>query len=226
MIGVGITTFNRRNISLNTVKWWKSMMPKNSQLVIVDDFSNNPFPNAYRMDKRSGIAKSKNKCFEILLDKGCEHIFLSDDDFFPLEREWYSSYIDSGQLHLNYIFPFYTNGKKVNKVEHIFMDDKINAYTHPMGCFMYFHKQVIEQVGMMNEEFVMWGYEHKELSDRIYDQGLTLFPYMDSAKRKRFYSYDENQRGGSVFTRKQKDGFGKINKEIYDRSRYNHEKQA
>ena len=62
MIGVAITTHNRRDIARDTVGKWKAMLPDGAVIVVIDDASAIPFPNAdYRFNENVGIAKAKNK---------------------------------------------------------------------------------------------------------------------------------------------------------------------
>jgi glycosyltransferase involved in cell wall biosynthesis len=63
MIGVAITTHNRRDTALDTVAKWKALLPNGAIIVVVDDASIDPYPDAdHRFDVNVGIAKAKNKC--------------------------------------------------------------------------------------------------------------------------------------------------------------------
>jgi hypothetical protein len=54
--------------------------------VVVDDSDD---------DNRLGIARAKNKCLEQLDD--CEHIFLFDDDCYPIKKGWHEIYIEASK---------------------------------------------------------------------------------------------------------------------------------
>lgn len=58
----------------------------------------------YRFEENVGIARHKNKCLELLADAGCEHLFLFDDDAYPLVEDWWRPYVDSPEPHLMRIF--------------------------------------------------------------------------------------------------------------------------
>lgn len=178
MIGIGITTHNR----YTTFKKCFDLVVKYSKdckIVIVDDASTVPVKEAtFRFEKNVGIARAKNKCFELLDD--CEHIFLLDDDVEILKPKWYMPYIQSGEKHLMYIFQDFTSGPRLNDTAKLYEDEKIVAYSHARGCVLYYHHDCLDVCGGMDPVFGKWGWEHPELSDRIYTAGLTSFPYMDA----------------------------------------------
>ena len=60
MIGIGITTHNRRSTALHAIREIKRLAPQGSKVVVVDDASDVPFPGAdYRFEQNAGIAKAK-----------------------------------------------------------------------------------------------------------------------------------------------------------------------
>ena len=78
-IGIGITTHNRREVLLNSLKSFERFLPDDYKLVVIDDASDVPVSKSewglydiYRFEKNVGIATAKNKCLELLED--CEHI--------------------------------------------------------------------------------------------------------------------------------------------------------
>jgi glycosyltransferase involved in cell wall biosynthesis len=192
MIGVGITTRNRRQLAAMTIKQWKELMPPNSKLVIVDDASDVPFPNAnYRFEKQAGIARAKNKCLELLQD--CEHIFLSDDDCFPAKQNWFEPYINNSQPHLSYTFTELKDGRKNGRILMGFGKD-YQYFQLPCGCLLYLTKKVLQTIGGFDTDFLIWGYEHVEYSRRAYNAGLTEQRYCDVMNSNNiWFSYDRNQ---------------------------------
>lgn len=182
LIGIAITTRNRYEIFKKTYDEMKKHAPKNSVIVVVDDASTTPCPEAtYRFTENAGIAMAKNKCFELLYKAGCEHFFLFDDDCYPKCTDWYKPYVESREPHLNYIFAeFKTPGAaKLNDMMVLYRDSSIVAYSHVRGCMCYYKRICLDRVGGMDPVFGLWGYEHPSLSDRIYNAGLTSFRYMD-----------------------------------------------
>jgi hypothetical protein len=210
-IGIGLTTHNRAVTFAKTFMHLTCYLPKGVNIAVVDDASEIDYVDEvlssqkvvaplsvlhYRFERNVGIAKSKNKCLELLYDSGCEHIFLFDDDTYPLVDEWWVTYINSGEPHLMYIFQHFANAKGPNDMIEIFRDDKIAAYSHVRGCMLYYHRKCLDAVGGMDIVFGKWGHEHGDLSNRIYAAGLTRFRYMDAAGSKGlFYAADEQEHG-------------------------------
>lgn len=192
-IGIGITTHNRQNLFNKSFEEIKRLAPKGAIIVVVDDASTTPNTHAtYRFNQNVGIAGAKNKCLELLYLKGCEHFFLFDDDTYPLKENWFVPYVNSKEPHLNYIFQDFATGRKINDSIKIYQDSEIVAYTNPRGCMMYYHRSVLDEVGGMTSIFGKWGYEHPDLSNRIFNAGLTSFRFMDVVNSKGlFYNDDE-----------------------------------
>ena len=177
-IGVGITVHNRYDVFLKTYNEFKKYLPKGSKLIIVDDASDVPVPEAsFRFDQNVGIAAAKNKCIELLDD--CENIFLFDDDTYPTSSDWWKPYVESKEPHLMYLFQDFAKNPRLNDCVQLYNDGIIKAYSHPRGCMLYLHNSVIKLVGGMNIAYGKWGNEHVDLSNRIFNKGLTSFRYAD-----------------------------------------------
>lgn len=152
-------------------------MPKNAKLVVVDDASVEPVKGAtYRFEKNVGIARAKNKCIELLQD--CEHVFLFDSDCWPKAKDWWKPYVEGSEPHYSYIFQHFTD-QQLNDCDLLYAAKDYNAYTHPRGCMLYFDSVCFEAIGGMDTNYKRWGYEHVDISNRIYNVGLTAFRYMD-----------------------------------------------
>lgn len=198
--------------------------PEGSKLCIVDDASDEDYVlkwedrRVYRFDKNVGIARAKNKCFELLDD--CDHIFLFDDDTYPVVDKWWVPYIDSGEPHLMYIFQDFATGKKLNDNILLYQDGKLRAWSHPRGVMCYFRKECLQKVGGMDPAFGKWGWEHPQLSDRIFNAGLTKYRYADVVgSEKLFYSADEHQAVDSTVSGKVRAVQIQKNKAIYEQKR-------
>lgn len=193
MIGIGICNFNRNEIFYHTLEQIKRYAPKGSKIVVVDDGSTTPITNAdFRFKQNKGTPNAKNKCLELLED--CEHIFLFDSDCYPIKKGWEKPYIKSKEPHLNYTFKFNYEIWEGHKV-----------CENPNGCMMYFHKSVLEKVGGFDTEFEKYGYFHGNMSCRIYNAGLTSFPFMDVlGSEKYFESLDEKKKVKSATTDQQR----------------------
>lgn len=192
-IGIGITTHNRRDVFSITLEHIRSRAPAGAKIVVVDDASAVPVTEAnFRFERNVGIAGAKNKCLELLDD--CEHIFLFDDDTYPLVDDWWKPYVESPEPHLMYIFQDFATNVKLNDTIPVYRDSLHTAWSHARGCMLYFKKVCLDKVGGMDPVFGRWGWEHPNLSERIYNAGLTSFRYLDVANSQGlFWSADEHQ---------------------------------
>jgi hypothetical protein len=127
-------------------------LPENSKVYIAKDVPN--------------ISKAKNECLEALKD--CEHIFLFDDDCFPIAKDWHVPFIESGLNHLLYMKPHH--GISSNKGVY-------TVFTECSGVFMYLTKEVVDKVGYFGN-YGRYGFEHAGYTHRIYKAGLTPSKYM------------------------------------------------
>jgi len=109
-----------------------------------------------------GVAKSKNGNLKAL--RGCKHIFLFDDDCFPIKEGWVDFFINSGYKHLLYLDP-----KKHTKHCDI---GNLELYKDCSGVFMYIDGSVIDEIGGFNENFGRYGFEHADFSQRVLDAKL------------------------------------------------------
>jgi hypothetical protein len=188
-IGVAITTHDRPDTLKRALDAWKKYLPSNAILVVVDDASKIKVTNAtYRFDKPVGVAIAKNKCIEILMKSGVQHLFLFDDDCWPKVSDWWKPYVNGKEPHYSHTF---------NLIE-IYRDKNIVA-THAVGgTMLYYKRDVIEDVGGMRTCFGTWGCEHVNLSDRIFNRGWTTFRYQDipdAYDGKIFYECDRYEKG-------------------------------
>lgn len=194
-VGIGVTVHNRNEVFKNTYKQIKKYAPKNSVIVIVDDASTEPIESSdYRFEQNAGIARSKNKCIELLKEKGCTEIFLFDDDTYPIHPDWYKPYTESKYPHLMYIFTnCYRFGKKTTDITKLYSDSDIIAYSIPRGCMLYLNIAVLGDLASFDETFSKYGYEHQLLSESICNAGYTPYPFIDIHQSNKYiYSLDEH----------------------------------
>lgn len=224
-IGIGITVHNRHEVFGKTWSEILKYAPSEAIIAVVDDASDHPLVlpsyaknNEVRFvgfEKNGGIAAAKNKCFELL--DNCDHIFLFDDDTYPTSPDWWKPYVESPEPHLMYIFQDFPKGPKVHDTIKLYQDEHIVAFSHPRGCMLYYDRECLELVGGMDTVYGKWGYEHGNLSDRIYNNGLTRFRYMDVPDSgKLFYSGDEHRTVKSTVWGKDRVAQIERNKRIYE----------
>ena len=177
-IGIGITTHNRNKLVADTYAKIAALSP-DTKIVVVDDASVEPVTvgDVYRFNTNVGIARAKNKCLELLAD--CEHIFLFDDDTYPIAANWWQPYTESSESHLMYCFKDWANGEPVGDDDIIHTDGKHVAHSHARGCMLYIKRNVLDVVGGMAVQFGKAMDEHGDWSNRIHNAGLTTFKHMD-----------------------------------------------
>lgn len=118
---------------------------------------------------RLGVAANKNTGLELMMDNTkARHLFLSDDDTWPLYPQSLTKHIDLPLAHSMVCW-----GKsRLHKV------DKAFASWHwPRGVVLYQTRQVVETIGGMDERFGAGGHEHAEYSQRIHNAHLTPYAY-------------------------------------------------
>lgn len=219
-VGIGITTRNRNTVLSKNLLYFHKYTPDDFKFVIVDDASSTPVSNyTYRFETRQGISKAKNKCLDLLVD--CDHVFLFDDDCYPISDEWWKPYIECREPHLMYIFNSFSNGKKLTDSKIIYYDDQIIAYSYPRGCMLYFDMKELGEYVRMNEDFKIWGWEHVNLSDKIFNNNFTICRYMDvRGSSNLIHSMDENLEIKSSVLPNEKMVNFEVNKTLYNKLKY------
>lgn len=202
-IGIGITTHNRNQLVASTLAKIQEYSP-GAKIVVVDDASQSRVriegANIYRFSKNVGIARAKNKCLELLRD--CDHIFLFDDDTYPIQHDWWRPYVESSEPHLMYLFESWSSGNPVGDDRIVYEDGLIEAHEHARGCMIYVHSSVLDRVGGMDTRYGKGMHEHLDWSNRIYNAGLTSFKYMDVPNSDQLiHSMDEHQEVASSLAR-------------------------
>ncbi|WP_423739780.1 glycosyltransferase family 2 protein, partial [Enterobacter hormaechei] len=108
-IGIAITTHNRADVLKRAIEQHQKHLPAGALVVVVDDGSKPAavVPHGVQLLRHEtslGIVASKNASLTALMDAGCEHIFLWDDDAYPIADNWHLPYIESPEPHLAYQF--------------------------------------------------------------------------------------------------------------------------
>lgn len=155
-VGVAISTHARPGVLARALAMWAQAMP--DVLVVNHDVAG------------AGVAATKNLGITALMDAGCDHLFLADDDVWPRSPRWAEEYLEDAQPHLMFCW-----GKR----RRIHDDGRHTSWTWPRGVLLYAERRVIERVGGMRPEFGRWGGEHAEWSKRIHSAGLTRFQFGD-----------------------------------------------
>jgi GT2 family glycosyltransferase len=178
-IGVGIITCNRNEF----LEGLLASLPKHviDELVIVNDGKAEnqiKVPGTWLQNEVNlGVGKSKNKAMKHLYEKGCDYIFIIEDDMIIKEESVFQKYInackESGIQHFNY-----GPGSPFNRKQHIkdfdlhnrhLLDQhtdpnpkliieynnnvKIALYEHTVAMFSFFTRKVLEEVGFIDEAY-------------------------------------------------------------------------
>lgn len=215
-IGIGITTRNRADTLTTALEHHRRYLPPEALLVIVDDASDQPIPATdWRFEKPAGIPAAKNKCLELL--DGCEHVFLFDDDAYPIADGWWEPYVDSPEPHLMYQFLDLAGTRKLRDITVLHDDGHHVAYTGPRGVMLYLHRSVIETVGGFDPVYGKGMYEHGDLSNRVHHAGLTTWRYADVAgSAALIHSMDEHEEIERSVPAKDRDALVRRNVEIHN----------
>jgi GT2 family glycosyltransferase len=176
-VGVGIVTYKRPFL---LAKLLKSLLPCDfilDHIVVVDD-GGNLSPSEFLTEKwlkehtewitneeNIGVGRSKNKAFRALMNKGCDHIFIIEDDIFIKSESVFDQYINASKLtgiqHFNYsqhgiMNKTFDGNKDPNpRITINYGEGKdIALYPHCVGAFSYYSKKCLEEVGIIDERYV------------------------------------------------------------------------
>lgn len=194
-VGVGIVTCNRPKFFL---KCLESIPDSITDIVVVNDGSD--FADIDKLYKKRnfvyfhnkinlGVGKSKNRLMRHLLDNKCEHIFIIEDDIIVKNQNVFNEYINArnitGIQHFNFGYHGPANKKGISggKPEPRFIVDygkiKIAINMHSVGAFCYYTKEVLEKVGLIDEDYTN-AFEHVDHDYRIAKAGYST-PYWNFA---------------------------------------------
>lgn len=183
-IGIAISTHQRPEVLARAISQHLKHLPPGAVVVVVDDGSNPAaaVPDGiqlFRYEESRGIVATKNASLEALISAGCEHLFLWDDDAWPIADGWHLPYIASPEPHLAYQFLDLAGPRKLQDLAVLHADDEHVAYTGQRGVMLYYHRSAIEQVGGFDPVYGRGMYEHSDLALRIHNAGLTTWAYAD-----------------------------------------------
>jgi glycosyltransferase involved in cell wall biosynthesis len=198
-IGIAISTHNRAVVLKKTIEQHLKHLPAGARIFVIDDGSvpAASVPASVQLIRHStsmGIVAAKNTSLTALMDAGCEHLFLWDDDAFPIADDWHKPYIESPEPHLAYQFLDLAGPKKLKDMAVLHSDSRHVAYTGQRGVMLYYHRSAIEKVGGFDPVYGRGMYEHGDLAQRIHNAGLTSWAFADvTGSEKLIYSLDEHE---------------------------------
>ncbi|QGW17593.1 MULTISPECIES: glycosyltransferase family 2 protein [Leclercia] len=224
-IGIAITTHNRPEVLKLAFEQHMKHLPAGALLMVIDDGSKSAavVPSGVQLLRHEtslGIVASKNASLTVLMDAGCEHLFLWDDDAWPIADNWHLPYIESPEPHLAYQFLDLAGRNKLNDMAVLYRDDKHVAYTGQRGVMLYYHRSAIEKVGGFDPVYGRGMYEHPDLALRIHNAGLSTWAFADVAgSEKLIHSMDEHEEGTRSIPRPDREALVKRNVGIFNARR-------
>lgn len=175
MIGVSVITHNRAKYFTQCID---ALLKNNRDIdylfIVCSDDTQYVFPKDIEVIHNDGdkwVAVNKNIALRQMIMKGCDHLFLIEDDIIVKSPDVFQRYIDAakraGFQHLNFALhgPANAGGYK-------FTDNNVDYYPHCVGAFSYYTKDCIEKAGLFDENFHN-AHEHTEHTQRIGDLGMT-----------------------------------------------------
>lgn len=198
-VGIAISTHQRPEVLKRAIEQHMKYLPAGALVVVIDDGSKPAavVPDGVQLLRHEtslGIVASKNASLSALMDAGCEHLFLWDDDAWPIADGWYLPYIESPEPHLAYQFLDLAGRNKLNDIAALYRDEQHVAYTGQRGVMLYYHRSAIEKVGGFDPVYGRGMYEHSDLALRIHNVGLTTWAYADvTGSEKLIHSLDEHE---------------------------------
>tara|TARA_B100000579_G_C22779030_1_gene828233 strand:+ start:670 stop:1470 length:801 start_codon:yes stop_codon:yes gene_type:complete len=178
-IGLGIITCNREDF----YKECYESVPLDmvDELVTINDGNPYKFNSSEKFiqhESNKGVGVSKNEAMRYLLNKGCEHIFLIEDDIIITDKSVFEKYITTakttGVYHLMYGYHGPANKSPKSKegvpsprlIVEYSTDCSIALNEHCVGAFCYYHKDTLDEVGLMDETYVN-AWEHVDHSYQL-----------------------------------------------------------
>lgn len=224
-IGIAVTTHNRPAVLAKTIEQHMKHLPAGAKFIVIDDGSTPAATSQagidiIRHEQSLGIVASKNASLEVLVDAGCDHLFLWDDDAYPICDNWHAPYIESPEPHLAYQFLDLAGVQKLKDMAVLYRDEQHIAYTGQRGVMLYYHRSAIERVGGFDPVYGRGMYEHPDLAQRIYNAGLATWAFADVVgSEKLIYSLDEHEAVERSVARPDRDALVRNNVTIFNARR-------
>lgn len=177
-IGVGIVTYERKEFFTRLL----DSLPENIELVVVND--GKPYPDTIfknrnlkliQHKRNKGVGRSKNDAMKYLLQMGCEHIFVLEDDIYIKDNSVFEDYITAskktGLQHFNFAWHGPLNkdengNPKPRGVAKYNDEPLLTLNEHIPGAFSYFSSDILKETGFIDPIYYN-AWEHVDLTTRI-----------------------------------------------------------
>lgn len=179
-IGLGLITCDRPEFFKKSSN---SLFKLDCIKIVVDDGENKveTILDKKNTDKpKSGVGKAKNQALKYLLEQECEHIFLMEDDIEITDEKVFDLYINASEAtgikHFNYALHGnhnldYLGRPNIRKTINYPNNTRISLYPNVLGAFSYYHKDVLNKVGLLDENFYN-ALEHVDHTYQIIKEGF------------------------------------------------------
>lgn len=102
-IGIGISTYNRPEAFLSCMNSVAKYAPRGAFLFVADDGSTSDYTMEFECAAKNGfrvfrgahgnVARNKNRLLKAMMNAGCEHLFLIEDDMKIMHEGAFRDYI-------------------------------------------------------------------------------------------------------------------------------------
>jgi len=181
-IGIGVVTCNRPDFFKQAIK----SIPQVDSIVVVNDgkpYNNEIYPSyvdeVIQHEFNQCVGVSKNDAMKYLMNQGCDHIFIMEDDIMIIDENICEQYIKtaeaSGIWHLNYgLHGSYNRdkrGKPIRKRSIDYGKYKVDLYHNILGAWSYYYKGIIKHAGLIDEKYHN-AWEHVDHTQKVISLGL------------------------------------------------------
>ena len=175
-IGVAIITCDRGELFERCI----SSIPNADVCVVVNDgkpldldLSQYSIDFLIQHEHRYGVAKSKNDALELMIQEGCDHLFLVEDDILIKRPDIFELYIKAAETtgieHFNFCL---SSMKNINRYSIRYANGVgISFYRNLYQPWAYFSRRVIEKVGYYDTAYFN-ALEHVDHTYRIIKEGF------------------------------------------------------
>lgn len=187
MIGLGVVTYNRPqyfDVCIHSVL--RHLEGVVDHLIVCNDASDLGFRDHYASIYRTlpaeisiytnetnqGVCKSKNLLLQQLYVRGCDYLFILEDDQEILSSKAVTEYIAWSEKTDCHHFGFAHHGPANAKGYIEVAENGLEIYPNCVGAYTFFTRKVIDTVGYMDESFDRNAHEHCEYTARIGKAGL------------------------------------------------------
>lgn len=189
-VGVAIVTCNRPDFLRNLLNTLVPCSKFIDELVVVNDgapITDINLDQGVWLDNPTnlGVGKSKNRGMQYLLNKGCDYIFVIEDDMLIKDSTIFEAYINAYKItgiH-HFMFAYHGPGNKGGisggKPQPRKIIDygklKISLNQHCVGAFCFYTRKCLEDVGLNDENYTN-AFEHVDHSYVLAKKGYST-PY-------------------------------------------------